>query len=398
MTAVIQKDIIIIGGGIAGLWLLQRLRQQGYDAVLFEQEALGSGQTVASQGMIHGGIKYALSGSLSRASETIADMPELWKRCISGHGDVDLRGCKVLSQRYYMWPRESVRSRLTAFLGSKALRGRVNAIAQDQYPSFFRGHIPGPLYQLSDIVLDVPALLHTLSAPLKEHIFKIDWESAELQLGDNQEIAGLQLQSEGESFHFQAQRYIVTSGAGTPSLLAQQHLQGPEMQRRPLHMVLVKHQIKEPVYVHCVANQLNSTPEVTVTTHLCEDGKTAWYLGGELAEAGVNLEQKDQIDAARARVNTLFHWCNLDNARWSSFFIDRAEPRQSGGKRPDNFFIKNIANYQVCWPTKLTLAPALANTILRNLQDEGIMPLGNEQPPPALPFPGIARPPWETCF
>jgi len=51
-------DVAIIGGGIAGLWLLNRLMNSGYNAILFESKALGSDQTVASQGMIHGGIKY----------------------------------------------------------------------------------------------------------------------------------------------------------------------------------------------------------------------------------------------------------------------------------------------------------------------------------------------------
>ena len=55
-----SAQIAIIGGGISGLWLLNSLRNAGYDAVLFEKNALGSQQTFASQGMIHGGIKYAL--------------------------------------------------------------------------------------------------------------------------------------------------------------------------------------------------------------------------------------------------------------------------------------------------------------------------------------------------
>ena len=71
-SPVIQTDIAIIGGGIAGLWTLNQLRNRGYNAVLFEQEALGSYQTVGSQGMIHGGIKYALTGAWSGSSEAIS--------------------------------------------------------------------------------------------------------------------------------------------------------------------------------------------------------------------------------------------------------------------------------------------------------------------------------------
>ena len=74
-TPQLHTDIAIIGGGIAGLWTLDQLRNRGYSAVLFEQEALGSHQTMASQGMIHGGIKYALGGALSGSSEAISQMP-----------------------------------------------------------------------------------------------------------------------------------------------------------------------------------------------------------------------------------------------------------------------------------------------------------------------------------
>ena len=62
-------DIAILGGGIAGLWLLNLLVSRGYSVVLLEKEALGAGQTIASQGMIHGGVKYALQGLLTDAPE-----------------------------------------------------------------------------------------------------------------------------------------------------------------------------------------------------------------------------------------------------------------------------------------------------------------------------------------
>jgi glycine/D-amino acid oxidase-like deaminating enzyme len=129
-------DIVIFGGGIAGLWLLNRLRQQGYDVILLESDALGGGQSLASQGIIHGGLKYALNGVLSPASSAIAQMPERWRSCLQGEGDVDLRGCKVLAPHYFMWSGGGYRSRLKSFLGSKALRGRIDALKPAQYPPF----------------------------------------------------------------------------------------------------------------------------------------------------------------------------------------------------------------------------------------------------------------------
>ena len=138
MPSVIEKDALIIGGGIAGLWMLNRLRAEGYDVMLLEKNKLGTGQTIASQGMIHGGIKYALNGNLNSASEAIADMPNHWKSCLAGTGDVDLTSTNILSEHYYMWPRNSLRSRFNAFLGSKALRGKVSSVDKNNYPDFFQ--------------------------------------------------------------------------------------------------------------------------------------------------------------------------------------------------------------------------------------------------------------------
>ena len=55
-----RLDVLVFGGGAAGLWCLDRLRRAGYHAILLESKAIGSGQTIQSQGIIHGGGKYAL--------------------------------------------------------------------------------------------------------------------------------------------------------------------------------------------------------------------------------------------------------------------------------------------------------------------------------------------------
>ena len=61
-----SADVVIIGGGVAGLWTLDQLVREGHRAVLLESSRLGEGQTVAAQGIIHGGLKYSLSGKTSR--------------------------------------------------------------------------------------------------------------------------------------------------------------------------------------------------------------------------------------------------------------------------------------------------------------------------------------------
>ena len=388
---VVQNDLVIIGGGIAGLWLLNRLRNEGYSAILLESEKLGSGQSIASQGMIHGGLKYALGGTLTGASESIADMPAHWKKCLAGVGDVDLRQTGLLSDAYYLWPRDSMRSRFNAFLGSKAVRGKATNVAPGQWPDFFKGNIKGPLYRLHDIVLDVPSLLANLSGNCRDWIHQVDKRQLDFTVSADKVTTSISADLQIES-----KRLVCTAGAGNEALLSRLGSRSVSMQRRPLQMVIVKHNYSAPLYVHCVSDQLTATPELTITSHPCSDGSTAWYLGGELAETGALLDQAAQLAAARAKLSNLFPWCDFNNAQWHSFFIDRAEALQPGGKRPDNCSIESENGIYYCWPTKLTLAPNLANRVLMQLHKEGIKPQGLVgQPLRDLPLPGIATPPWE---
>lgn len=159
-SATLQVDVAILGGGIAGLWLLARLRQAGYSTLLLESQALGAGQTIASQGIIHGGLKYAIDLKLGGASDALADMPARWRACLNGTGEIDLRAAKVATERHLFWARKSLVSRITGFFGSKLLRGRVDQLDATQWPEALRDpeHV-GAVYALDEIVLDVPALV-----------------------------------------------------------------------------------------------------------------------------------------------------------------------------------------------------------------------------------------------
>jgi len=393
MQEALKLDALIIGGGVAGLWLLNRLRNEGYQALLLEQEALGTGQSIASQGMIHGGIKYALGGKLTGASKAIADMPAHWQQCLEGKGDVDLQGCQLLSDSYYMWPRSSLRSRLNAFLGSKALEAKVDSVEKSDYPDFFANNIPGPLYRLRDIVLDVPSLLETLYKNHEGHIFRIDWQHAALEKNPDGSISCLNLASKR---NIQASKYIFCCGAGAESIISEKEFNFTAMQRRPLQMVMVRHDITAPVYVHCVSDKLTMTPEVTITTHRNGAGQPVWYLGGEIAEQGVQQSPGQLIDAARTKLQEVFPWCNFSGAEWATLPVDRAELRQEDGSRPDDPGISTRHNILMCWPTKLTLAPNLANTVLDILQAEALTPTEPIVQVDFLDKPGIASTPWEN--
>ena len=383
-TRMASAHTVIIGGGIAGLWLLNRLSNRGHDVMLLEKNALGNHQTLASQGIIHGGLKYALNGVLSPASSAIADMPARWRACLQGRGDIDLRDTRVLSEHYFMWSTGSVRSRLKTFLGSKALRGRIDTLDPADYPAFFseglssRTDTPqGTLYRLSDFVLDTPSLLQNLAQPWQDRILHGVDISIAADPRKNNKAACVHVQGQDGRIEISAAHIILCAGEGNEALLTDwqpsEPLNKPLMQRRPLHMVCVRVRHPAPAYLHCIGDSIGMTPLLTITSHPCKDernGEWIWYIGGELAESGIHLDGASQQARAKAELTTLFPWVDFASAIWHSFMINRAEPRIADLQRPDNAFVSTCANVMVCWPTKLSLCPNLGDRVCELLPDK----------------------------
>ncbi|WP_304641913.1 FAD-dependent oxidoreductase, partial [Pseudomonas sp.] len=160
METILETDICILGGGIAGLWLNARLRSEGYSTLLVERQTLGGGQSSKSQGIIHGGTKYALQGKLTGAAEAISGMPERWRKCLAGEGELDLSGARLLSEHHYLWSPGSLIGNLAGFFASKALRGRVDSVRGNELPAVFANpRFKGKVYRLAELVLDVPDVI-----------------------------------------------------------------------------------------------------------------------------------------------------------------------------------------------------------------------------------------------
>jgi glycerol-3-phosphate dehydrogenase len=395
----IKTDIAIIGGGIAGLWLLNRLCNEGYNAILLQQGDLGAEQTIASQGMIHGGIKYALGGALTGSSEAIADMPDHWRRCLAGDGDVDLRNAKILSDHFYLWSTQSLVSRVSSFFASKVTRGRVDNVKACDHPAVFDSpQFKGNLYKLVDLVLDVPSVIKTLADNCAGRIFTVDWTKSELIKNSDGSIQKLQL---NQQITINAQQFIFTAGEGNEKLLRKIDQTSPPMQRRPLKQVLVKHNYDYPLYAHCMGG--NPSPRLTISSHKTSDGKHVWYLGGDLATENINTSDEAIIAKAKLELAELFPWLDFSDSEWATLFINRAEPKQKGLIKPDQAFAEahtNCSNLIVGWPTKLTLAPNMTNAIFKILEEKNIQPLHNSDLSPLaiIATPAIATPCWETAF
>ena len=383
----LNVDIVIFGGGVAGLWLLNRLRQAGYQTLLLENEALGAGQTRFSQGIIHGGTKYALTGKLTASSESIFAMPQIWRDCLQGKGEVDLSSVTILSEHQYMWSTPSLLSRLSGFFASRVVRGRMLAVKKDHYPSAFKNKkFKGKVYQLDEPVLDAASVIRALAKPNISNIMQIK------SMTHFSEKKLCVETSAGDIWNITAEKIILSAGKGNADLLKQMGCAKPEMQLRPLQMVMVRGGLPEKLYAHCLGASVN--PRITITSSEDKQGNIVWYLGGQLAEDGINRTSEEQISKAKKELQSLMPWLNFSAMQWAALNIDRAEPKQKEGQRPSTSYFYEENKIITAWPTKLALAPNLANDVLKHLEKQNITK-STVSEMPEFTHASIANLPWQ---
>ena len=387
----VSVDVVIFGGGVAGLWLLARLRQANYNAILVEADALGTGQTRYAQGIIHGGTKYALTGKLTASSEAVTQMPAVWRACLQGEGEVDLRQVKILSPHQYMWSTTSLTSRMAGFFASHVMRSRTKSLDKKARPRVFQdAGFKGHVYQLEEPVLDTASIIASLAQPHLDAILHAEVETITVQ---DDAASQLVLQaSDGTKWNVYARRVVLAAGQGNAKLLTAMGRETPAMQLRPLQMVILRGGLPEMLYAHCLGASVN--PRMTITSHYDAHQNIVWYLGGQLAEDGVTRSEAEQIQVAQHELQDLMPWLDLAQTQWATLRIDRAEPKQPENKRPDTSYFDDTQGVITAWPTKMALAPKLAADVLQQLEQTGVSASGI-QTLPAWPHPALALLPWQ---
>ena len=352
----IHVDVAFVGGGVAALWLACLARSQGLSVVVIAPEPLGGEQTMASQGIIHGGAKYLLHGWAKRASsDHLAAMPARWRRCLAGNtaagsGDIDLSGVAVLAEHVELCACTR-RARLRQRAAVRLLTGEAKSPAQS-----------GGAMRLPDFVVDVESLLARLAGGVAGCVLPETVAQEQVRRGD-EGVAGIDL----TTTTVVAQRYVFAAGAGNAHLAPRLGFGSDATTLRPLHQAWAVVEHTSPMmFAHCLVRAFGTEPDVTVTTH--SDGNTTvLYLGGHLATAGVARSVNDQIEAAKRALAAALPHVDLTHAQFGTVRVDRAEPPRGTAGRTDDAFLKAHGNALLCFPVKLSLAPRLGDLFLREL-------------------------------
>ena len=382
-----RLDVLVFGGGAAGLWCLDRLRRAGYHAILLESKALGNGQTVQSQGIIHGGGKYALRGVRDfDAVRATSSMPERWRRNLVGETEPDLAGAQIVSTKCHLWlPRGSVIARLQSFgfmslvANSGLLATRPIKVSKAAWPEALHDSALA-VYSLAEPVIATASFLRALAARHKGFIFLYDGAAVQFA-GGGVQVGDLLIQPRA---------MVLAAGAGNGELLTKAGMNPDLMQSRPLGMVLLRGEL-QPLFGHCI---VGGKTGLTITTP--EPG--IWQIGGEIAERLANVQD---LAAARAAALVEIHrWLphlDLARAEIAIYRAARAEARTAASRRPSGVHAHRVApGVVVAWPTKLSMVPVLADEVFEILEPDLKSPGGYDEVP-RWPTPSVARYPWEEA-
>lgn len=394
MVETLVLDTVIFGGGAAGLWLLDDLSRAGRAVLLLEAGELGQGQTIASQGIIHGGLKYTLSGLLSSSAKAISEMPLIWRRCLAGEAAPNLSNTRMRASYCHLWRTASLRSRL-AMIGARAgLRVAPVALEPRERPAAL-ADCPGIVARLDEQVIEPSSFLEDLREQHRDRLLKIDVRNGlEFTCKEPGVIERIRLidPDSGVPLDLKPSTVVLTAGGGNQDLRRLAGLEADIQQRRPLHMVMARGELP-PLNGHCVDG---SATRLTITSTRDLMDRQIWQIGGQIAERGVEMEEAELVRHAREEVESVLPGIDVSGASWAAYRVDRVEPATRSGSRPDDAFRELQGNIVTAWPTKLALAPRLSAMIGERLPAPSVREIPASAALEGWPRPIVALPPWET--
>jgi len=385
-------DCLVLGGGIAALWTLDALDEAGFSALLVEPWRLGGGQTLASQGIIHGGVKYSLAGLLEPGSRAVSEMPERWLASLRGERRPDLRPVRLLAPDTWLWRTGSIASRLGLLGARLALRTRPEEVAIEDRPPLLR--LAADVHRLGEPCLETRSLvarfaeLHASRLVAAEGPDAISFAEAPGRLDVRVGLVG------GGERRFRTGVVLLAAAGGNDRFRASLGL-GPIAQRRPLHMGLVRGPAARlpHFFGHCVDG---AATRVTITSADDGPGRVVWQVGGRIAEDGVALEEDALVARLREELAETLPALEHEGLEFASYRIDRIEALTAGGRRPeDASLLDDHPRALTLFPTKLALAPRLAGRAVAAVRARGVRPSG----PGAIdaPRPSLGASPWSEA-
>jgi glycine/D-amino acid oxidase-like deaminating enzyme len=394
MKTIYKTDVVLFGGGVAGLWLLNHLKQVGYSAILLENESVGGIQTIHSQGVIHSGFKYQNNPIIVAQ---LKQMRQAWIDALQGSGIVQLTKTKIFAQKQHYWTQNKT---VNTDFYDDLVGDDFKKLSKTDFPTVLKHpNYTGQVFEAAEMVLDMPSLINNLYENVADCIFKIK-DKPVFYFNENGSMNAIRLEKDTI---IEAQFFIFCAGAGNESLMNDLKINSlsfqsfQKMQKRPLHQVLIQKPDLPSFYGVCVSPEQGAFTPVIITTHYNNKKQKVWYLGGDIATKGVERSEKEQISFAQTEMKRLLPHLHWSDATWTTLRVDRAEPLQAAASLPTDVCVDVCMNAIQVFPVKFALMPEVADKVLTIFKSLKIKAIA--QPTlPKLDKPTLLKPIWfESC-
>ncbi|OGL73286.1 hypothetical protein A3E39_01210 [Candidatus Uhrbacteria bacterium RIFCSPHIGHO2_12_FULL_60_25] len=357
MDSTHELDVLVIGGGIAGLWLLDELRRAGYSALLVEKNALGTGQTAASQGILHGGFKHALTGRRDRHVSAFQHMPAVWKECLAGRREPDLSRAALRGDHCLCWRANSVGGVFGLMAARLGFSAQTAVIPREERPLPVK-NCHGDVLRLNEQVVDPTSVVQVFAERNLRHI--VHAEVVSVRRTGGARVTGVSIQQGTVTALLRPRTTILTAGEGNAELGDDFGVATPVMKRLPLSIMVVRGPLPD-MNGFCIDG---TRAKAVITTHREGPDAAVWQVACERAtdpfQKSAWRELQDSLSG--------YPWPDVT---LDAYRVNRAE-LPSSGTRADDVQMQEQDNVIAAWPTKFVLAPRLAERIMRRLPPPGI--------------------------
>lgn len=404
LTPVIETDILIVGGGGQGLWLLDRVRRDGFSAILLEKRLLGSQQTGHSHVYIHHGHVYSAEKLSTDVNliDRLKSVRETWDGWLAGRS-------VVLGYGPSLFGFEN-RSKLEAQIDCWNSVG-LGLVPIDPLPAIFTGGDVRAVCQSAERTLDGQWLIDELRRPHEGCIGRIhEVEKIELEAAPSGRIMVQVAVSEGSTpsarprESFSARALLLAAGTGNAGLLRLVSLGRQPARTSPVvrkaHMLVVRgpRSVLDPltgVFPDIGELFIVSRQTADETVWLVSDGNSPDVVyADELIECDTGRWLVRVIDSIARIAPKLFSTDQLRSQyRWGVYEAPKAEQSREHGetvRRPGHWEQIAGTGLFVILPTKLTLAPLMSTEVVEQLARMGINPSGSAPAPDPARAAGLA--------
>lgn len=385
----VDVDVVIVGGGAQGLWVLNDLTKRHYRAVLLERGELGGGQTCHSHGLIHRGHYYDDVDMMI----VLNAAAQFWEAFVDERGISRLNPSRALAG---FGPGTQV-ERHTYFWKTAGL----HFDPCPSVPPVFEGGLVSHLFETQEFSLDPSEVIAGLSRDLDHAIYKL--ESSNDALGfvvNGNSIERVEAKLEGEHVEFAPKYLVVSAGVGNYGLLAKlgrdvspgDHT--PVQAQRKNHMMVLRgDHLPRTTAVFPIRGGLQGVflcpredPSTGQPVWLASDHNSLPFPMTPEGDSDVDSYPsgdwvKRMLTSLRATAPALFADGDVDGLEMTLYTGPTSERNFGVGQHMTDLFIDPFGfdNALTIWPTKLTMTPFASNVVTRFVRTKVAEP-GGEWP------------------